>query len=100
MRYVLIKGINMPKCCDSCNFRSVSIMGGVYCDISCKDLTPYDLSKSRHESCPIVEITDYPKNLISIRDIIEYGRSKGYEMVTLDLLEQVDDFNKSNKTEV
>lgn len=49
--------------------------------------------------CPAKAIRTPHGSLIDRDKIIEYGRSKGYNLVTLDLLEQIESVITSNKIE-
>lgn len=51
---VLIKGMEMPKCCSKCDLRVIAIGLDFQCAISGETVDDY--YSSRHPKCPIVKV--------------------------------------------
>ena len=54
---VLIKDMEMPKCCDECPIYSRSATGCILASYGCVDRYNYDISV-RPEWCPLIEQED------------------------------------------
>lgn len=55
---VLIKGMEMPTCCDEC-FAFDNYRGGAYCDLTKTNEYGYFwITKERMHNCPLVEVKD------------------------------------------
>lgn len=54
MSDILIKGMEMPKCCSKCDLRVIAIGLDFQCAISGETVDDY--YSSRHPKCPIVKV--------------------------------------------
>ena len=66
---ILIKGMEMPKCCSKCDLRVIAIGLDFQCAISGETVDDY--YSSRHPKCPLVEIPTPHGRLIDADALME-----------------------------
>jgi hypothetical protein len=67
---VAIKGMEMPSCCNMCDFRkSDPFSGEVYCNRLSSNENIIIYEDERLDNCPLVEIVVTPHNNIEILDV-------------------------------
>ena len=70
MSDILIKGMEMPKSCESCKFCWRGVSTGTFCKINSKMLSEgYASFDSRDINCPLVELPEPHGRLIDENDL-------------------------------
>lgn len=69
---VLIKGLNMPKCCCDCLFCE----GHYYCKLLKIDLWHHAIWSERHSLCPIVEVPTPHGDLIDREELFRLASKR------------------------
>ena len=67
---ILIKGMEMPKCCSKCDLRVIAIGLDFQCAISGETVDDY--YSSRHPRCPIVKVPTPHGRLIDADKFLEW----------------------------
>lgn len=76
---VLVRGMDMPKSCYSCNFCQyyAEVNQGCYCVALFADLHRTDFVKERLASCPLIEVPTPHGRLIDVEELekrqFDYG---------------------------
>ena len=73
---IMIKGMDLPECCDKCPFKKYIGYDRLVCGITGYRFYAFDVGWGdkpyiRHESCPLVEIPDKHGRLIDADALIE-----------------------------
>lgn len=76
---VYIKGMDMPKCCDSCEFYDIVLSEKPFCVLTMKSggAGGFNHRKERMIDCPLVEVKVPHGRLIDVDAII---KEHGFEM--------------------